>query len=90
MVLGERNVRIGDYIMNYKNKANTGDKIKAFDFQPMEGRDDRYVVGTIINKDDYSYTIQVEKDTNAPEGYRIEVIVPFVVMCDFENRITKV
>ena len=37
-------------MLKFENVANVGDVIKAFDFQPMEGRDDSYLIGRVIEK----------------------------------------
>lgn len=37
-------------MLKFENVANVGDVIKAFDFQPMEGRDDSYLIGEVIEK----------------------------------------
>jgi len=63
--------------MDFATIANIGDRIKAFDFEPMEGREDAYAIGKVIDKDDYSYTVAVEEDTYAPKGVRLEIKVPF-------------
>lgn len=68
----------------------TGQKIRAFDFEPMEGRRDRYVEGEIIEVvygDFYAYRVQVEVDTMAPAGARTEVLVPFETTFDFDGRV---
>jgi hypothetical protein len=37
-------------MLKFESIANVGDKIKAFDFQPMPGRPDNYLVGRVIEK----------------------------------------
>lgn len=37
-------------MLKFENVANVGDVIKAFDFEPMEGRNDMYIIGRVIEK----------------------------------------
>lgn len=37
-------------MLKFENTAKVGDVIKAFDFQPMPGRDDSYLVGRVVAK----------------------------------------
>ena len=71
-----------------------GTTIKAYDFEPMEGRTDRYVTGPITGvttRDGAKfYVITCEKDgalglkTNR---IGMEVYVPMEMFMDFDNRI---
>jgi len=71
-----------------------GTKIKAYDFEPMEGRTDRYVTGTIIEKitRDFAkfYVINCREDSAFPEGANrvgLLVHVPMETVMDFDDRI---
>lgn len=75
-----------------------GTTIKAFDFEPMEGRRDRYVVGEIrdiVTKDGAKfYVIRCQEDSAfGPKHNRCshDVYVPMEMMfSDFDERITVV
>jgi len=71
-----------------------GDKIKAYDFEPMEGRDELYVIGEIVAIDEEmfkGYVIKPEIDTMFPEEPREEGKVPMeVMMMEYDGRIEKV
>ena len=70
-----------------------GTRIKAYDFEPMEGRPDMYVVGEIIrtHNDPYDgYEILVT-DSDHESRIGTTVIVPLEVsMGEFDNRITVI
>ena len=80
-------------------KIVVGDLIKAFDFQPMEGRTDRYVVGKVKAigsvTADYqtfdAYTIECVYDSieGRREGLTIQVPVE-VFFSEYEGRVTRV
>ncbi len=82
--------------LKFQNKFKVGEKIKAYDFQPMPDRDDRYVVGTIIKVDAQSisqpgalgYHIKVEQDE--PSGRRVgqTIFVPYETEHDHDNRVS--
>ena len=77
--------------MKYQNVANVGQKIKAYDFQPLDGRPEAFAIGTVIEKKDYSYVVSVEEDTYAPAGVRQEIEVPFQTsFLEFEGRVVLV
>lgn len=70
-----------------------GDLIKAFEFEPIPGRDDKYVIGAIDRIEEFAYVIKGEtiiKDTafdtaRMKEG--VEIRVPFKTLFDYEGRI---
>jgi len=69
-----------------------GTKIRAYDFEPMNGRADRYVEGTItkLYDDQYEgYVVAVEKDTLHSKNERTEIIVPYEVgFLEYDERVT--
>lgn len=75
-----------------------GDKVRAYDFEPMEGRKPRYVEGIIsevrekgTSEHQYShYVIIVDVDTLFDECPRGTVYAPMETSMDFDNRIIKV
>ena len=84
-------------MLKYENVAEVGDKIKAFDFEPMDERRDRYLIGEVIEKGHFEefhadmFKVKVVKD-EALNGRRVgkDIYVPFEMMFDFEGRVEKV
>ena len=84
-------------MLKFEALAEIGDTIKAFDFEPMTDRPDRFVVGTVVAKGmtDYgyaAYTIDVTEDSvyTDPRA-RTEVIVPFQVsFMEYDERVQLV
>lgn len=73
-----------------------GTRIKAFDFEPMEGRTDRYVTGRILHTANRGgakvYAIMCDEDTSfggLPINSRVGhiVFVPMETTMDFHNRV---
>jgi len=67
-----------------------GDRIQAYDFEPRDGCEDRYVIGTIVGFYDElykAYRVKVEDDTVAEPGVREVVLVPFEITFDYDNRV---
>lgn len=85
-------------MQKFEAVAEVGDNVKCYDFEPMEGRTERYVVGRVVEKGflaEYGfkgYRVAVIKDTMWPgEDAREEIAAPFQTMfLEFDNRITKV
>jgi hypothetical protein len=73
-----------------------GDLIKAFDFEPMEGRPDCYVVGIVkdigwIRNEYIGYTIDCVYDTMASSRVGRTVYVPVQMsFMEYDGRVTKV
>ena len=65
------------------------DWVAAYDFEPMDDREDAYVAGVITEVKESTYVIKVKKDTMFPEGSRSVVEAPKQdkMLWDFENRI---
>jgi hypothetical protein len=83
-------------MLKFENTAEVGDTVKCFDFQPMEGREQKFCIGTVVEKGYFEefgvrgYRIAVTKDTVFDEGDRTEIIAPFgCLIGDFDNRIVK-
>ena len=76
------------------DNLKSGDLIRAYEFEPIPGRDDKYVVGAIDRIEEYGFVIKGEtiiKDTafgTARMHEGVEVRVPFRTMFDYEGRIT--
>jgi hypothetical protein len=70
-----------------------GDLIKAFEFEPIPGREDKYVIGAIDRIEEYGYVIKGEtiiKDTvygTARMNENVTVRVPFKTRFDYPGRI---
>lgn len=85
-------------MQKFEAVAEVGDTVKCYDFEPMEGREERYIVGRVIEKgflEDYGfkgYRVDVLEDTMWPgKDARDEIAAPFQTMfLEFDNRITKV
>lgn len=59
-------------MLKFENAANVGDVIKAFDFQPMPGRDDSYLVGRVIEKGPM-YVEMHGRQVHMCDGYKVFV-----------------
>lgn len=73
----------------------TGDRIRAYDFEPCEGRRDRYIIGTILEVDAWHlgalcYRVEVENDTTFYNNPRDVVFVPYECIFDYDGRVTPV
>lgn len=88
-------------MLKFEGKFKVGDVIKAYDFEPLPDREDRYAVGTILHDSDThlasgarGYLIRCTEDTLFDGEYtRVgdTVFVPFEVsLLEFDTRITKV
>lgn len=88
--------------MKYENVAEIGQKIRAYDFQPMEGREDQYIEGAVLDK---GWVVHPETGQKLFKGYTIEIdadcdndgdrigdtgYVPFETTFDFDGRVQKV
>jgi len=85
-------------------KIEVGDLIRAYDFEPMEGRPDCYVVGIVkeigwVNNEYIGYTIECVYDTMfavagvdsicSRVGRKVFVPVQLMIM-EYDGRVTKV
>lgn len=80
-------------MLKFENTAKIGDVIKAFDFQPMEGRPNSFIIGEVIDKGPikhpefgvtmfHGYTVRVIMSDSGSQNYDakregIEMYVPF-------------
>lgn len=70
-----------------------GDLIKSFEFEPIPGREDKYVIGAIDHIEEHYYVIKGEtiiKDTvygNSRMNENVTVRVPKKTRLDFDGRI---
>lgn len=86
-------------MLKFENTANIGDRIRAYDFKPMRGRDDRFVEGVVVDKgyhnDGYKcYTIHCDNDSSAKDDYsRVDELVFVPMECSFmeyDARVTRI
>lgn len=91
-------------MLKFEATAEVGDIIKAFDFEPIPGREDVYLVGKVIAKGDvgvdyHAYLVECIYDSwvtardSDPKHSRVgrRIYVPFELsLCDHDNRVTKV
>ena len=76
------------------NNVRVGDLIRAYEFEPIPGRDDKYLVGAIDSIDDYGYVINgstIIKDTaygTSRMHENVNVRVPFRTAFDYDGRVT--
>lgn len=89
-------------MLKFENVAEIGDTIKAFDFEPMEGRDDVFTIGKVVAKGmvyrsfdgvEYpmykAYTIKVTASDKWSKRRKGELIyVPFESSMDYDGRVT--
>lgn len=82
--------------LKFEDKFVPGDYIRAYDFKPMQGRDDCYIEGVVIRTKYemcYFYVVCCEKDvfggkeSKARNG--LEILVPMEISRDFDHRIFK-
>lgn len=58
-------------MLKFENTAEIGDCIRAYDFEPMPGREDRFVEGTVV-----------DKGYHPTEGYKC-----FTITCEFDSTV---
>lgn len=70
-----------------------GTLVRAYDFEPMEGRAARYVDGIVTEHSEtscgaYALKLHVIADTAFPMGARLEIFAPLnTSMMDYEGRL---
>ena len=68
-----------------------GDRLRAYDFEPMPDRSKRYIEGTVRSLINGTYIVEVEVDTlYSSSDARTEVIVPMKTLFDWEGRVIKI
>jgi len=83
-------------MMKFENVAEVGDTVKAYDFKPMNGRPDYFLVGTVTNKGKTplgfaGYTVTVTESPENEERVGLEMYVPFgMVFDEWDGRVSKV
>ena len=78
--------------LKFENLAVIGKMVKSFDFQPMVGREDRFVIGKVIGIVGDRINILVAEDTYTGKNSRVgsEILTPMELMIDYDNRLTEV
>jgi len=84
--------------LKFSNTANIGDTIRAYDFKPIDNRQDRYIEGTVTRYVERGgvYWYEVELTSACPQerlgktSYEVGTthFVPAGSNSDWENRIT--
>ena len=74
-ILNERLTEREYIMLKFENTAEVGDVIKAFDFQPMEGREDSYLIGRVVAKGPiYGKPFpEMEREVYICDGYTVYV-----------------
>ena len=77
---------------NHESKAEVGEVIRSYDFQPMSDRPESYIEGIVIKKTDSSFVIAVQNRVFAGESEQAAVgetvETPFQMFFgEFDNRI---
>ena len=86
-------------MLKFAETAQVGDKIRALDFEPFPGRDDHFIIGTVIAKGPIHHPVE---GFYMFEGYTIEITgadreddsrigdtgyVPFETSFDYDGRV---
>ncbi len=82
--------------LKFEESVKIGDRVRAYDFEPMPGRKEIFIEGTVFDvRTTYEgkfFMVQCESDPTAPseEYSRVgrEVYVPMETMLDFDTRIS--
>lgn len=86
-----------DEALKFQGKFKEGDKIKAYDFEPMPGRPDRFIIGAVTKVDAESksqpgalgYHVKVEKDEGSGKRIGKTMFVPYEMGMDYDDRISS-
>ena len=79
--------------LKFEGKFAVGDYIRAYDFEPMRGRPDRFIEGVIVREERdmcLFYVVKVEHDgINGVQGLRVgmDILVPMETSMDYDHRI---
>ena len=90
-------------MLKFAETAQVGDKILAYDFEPMFTRDDRFIIGTVVAKGPiHAFVADLGREVYLYDGYTIEITgasretdsrigdtgyVPFETMMDYDGRV---
>lgn len=83
-------------MLKFENTAEIGDRIKAYDFQPIPGRDEYWVTGVVSYKGMLAggfkgYAIKVDGCSQDQYKNDCGVFVPFEAsMLEWDGRVTKI
>ena len=86
-------------MMKFEAIAKVGDTIKAFDFKPLPGCADKFVVGKMIGVDCGTmgakcFMVWVTEDSTCPEPDYTRVgsvvLVPMEILFDYDGRVAVV
>jgi hypothetical protein len=88
----------GEHMLKYAKTARVGDHIRAYDFQPLPGRGECYIEGTVMEITDEpgfdAFRVMCEVDVFAGKSCNSrvgrEIFVPHQIgFTEFENRVEK-
>lgn len=86
-------------MLKFAETAQVGDKIRAYDFQPIRGQHEHFIIGTVVAKGPIHHPVE---GFYMFEGYTIEITgadseddsrigdtgyVPFESMFDYDGRV---
>lgn len=89
-------------MMKFENLAQVGDRIKAFDFQPMRDDEGVWVKGEVVKRHEFGemhketlipfscYIVKCEESSDNQYKVGEEVFVPYEIdFMEYEERVTK-
>lgn len=82
-------------LLKFEESVKIGDTIRAYDFQPIPDRSNRFIEGLVTDVGFVNgakcFVVECSKDTNFPEPeltrVGCEVWVPMELLFDYDNRI---
>ena len=82
-------------VKSHEDKAEVGEAIRSYDFEPMADRPSSYIEGIVISKRDFMYHIAVQNRVFAGKKEQVQVgetvQTPMrLVMMEYPDRIQKV
>jgi hypothetical protein len=87
---------VRDIMLKYANVAIVGDKIRAYDFEPIPGRPDRFVEGVVSQVDTIQgadvFVIYCTADSSPEQPGRVgmEMYIPHELGFDWDGRVQLV
>lgn len=79
---------VSDLVLFERKQITPGTKVKTWDFEPIEGRSDCFVIGTVTENNGDFLTVHVEEDSMCQEGFRLDIQTPlYLYTRDFPERI---
>lgn len=61
-------------MLKFENTAELGDMIRAYDFEPIPGREDHYITGRVVAKGPiHAFHADAGREVYLCDGYTIEI-----------------